>query len=291
MTTDKARELAQQIETSVNALAAETDAARRSDIFLGWLKAMSQFHNYSWNNQLLISMQCPTATRVAGFHAWRRMNRFVRKGEKGIAILAPCIYKPRKREQPQEAEIEGQAHAVGTLRGFRAATVFDVGATDGEPIPSLPWKVKDDCAELLPNAEQACRELGIELEYKAITDGAEGLSLGGKIQISEALGSSDRVAVIIHELAHEILHKQAEIRKNTTRQQRELEAESTSFVVLSHFGIQHGSPFYLATYDVTSEMLTQSLATISSAAKRIIELIEKDLLAVAKEDTPELLAS
>src|SRR6185437_15301904 len=105
MTTDKARELAQQIETNVHALAAETDAARRSDIFRGWLNAMAQFHHYSWNNQLLISMQCPTATRVAGFHTWRKMNRFVRKGEKGITILAPCIYKPKKREEHDE-EIE-----------------------------------------------------------------------------------------------------------------------------------------------------------------------------------------
>ena len=151
--------------------------------------------------------------------------------------------------------------------------------------------MKGNCAELLPNAEQACRELGIELEYKTITDGAEGYSLGGKIQIDEALGNSDRVAVIIHELGHELLHKDAEIRKNTARQQRELEAESTSFVVLSHFGIQHGSPFYLATYDVTAEMLTQSLETISTAAKRIIELIEKDLPAAVNEDAPELLAS
>ena len=291
MTTDKARELAQQIETSVNALAAETDAARRSDIFRGWLNAMAQFHNYSWNNQLLISMQCPTATRVAGFHTWRKMNRFVRKGEKGITILAPCIYKSKKREEPQESEIEDQTHTVGTLRGFRAATVFDVAATDGEPVPSLPWKVQGDCTELLPNAEQACHQLGIELEYKIITDGAEGYSLGGKIQINEGLSSSERVAVIIHELGHELLHKDAETRKRTTRQQRELEAESTSFVVLSHFGIQHGSPFYLATYDVTPEMLTESLATISTAAKRIIELIEKDLPAVVNEDAPELLAS
>ena len=290
MTTNKARELTQQIETSVNALAAETDAARRSDIFRGWLNAMAQFHNYSWNNQLLISMQCPTATRVAGFHTWRKMNRFVRKGERGITILAPCIYKPKTREQ-QDEEIEQQTHAIGTLRGFRAATVFDIAATDGEPIPSLPWKVKGDCAELLPNAEQACRELLIELEYKTITDGAEGLSLGGKIQINQTLNDSDRVAVIIHELAHEILHKQAEIRKNTTRQQRELEAESTAFVVLSHFGIQHGSPFYLATYDVTPEMLTDSLATISGAAKRIIDLIERDATGAEEENYAEVVAT
>ena len=126
MTTDKARKLAQQIETSVKTLATETDAARRSDVFRGWLNAMAQFHSYSWNNQLLIAMQCPTATRVAGFHTWRKMNRFVRKGEKGITILAPCIYKPKKHDEQQGEEIEPQTHAIGTLRGFRAATVFDV---------------------------------------------------------------------------------------------------------------------------------------------------------------------
>ena len=290
MTTDKARDLAQQIESSVAALAAETDAARRSDIFRGWLNAMARFHNYSWNNQLLIAMQCPTATRVAGFNTWRKLNRFVRKGEKGIVIIAPCIYKSKKRDDSKEDQIDNQAHAAGTLRGFRATYVFDISATDGQPLCDLPWKVKGDCADLLPNAEQACRELGIELEYKPITNGAEGYSLGGKIQINQALDNSDRVAVIIHELAHELLHKDTEIRKGTTRQQRELEAESTSFVVLSHFGIQHGSPFYLAAYDATSEMLTQALATISGAARRIIDLIESYIPGAEVEECAEILA-
>ena len=125
--------------------------------------------------------------------------------------------------------------------------------------------------------------MGIDLEYKLITDGAEGYSLGGRILINEILSKSDRVVVIIHELAHELLHKDMETRKNTTRQQSELEAEATSYVVLSHFGIQHGSPFYLAAYDVTSETLAKALETISSASKEIIGLIE-----VQREgDTPD----
>ena len=218
------------------------------------------------------------------------MNRFVRKGEKGIVIIAPCIYRPKKRDESKD-QIDEHTCAAGTLRGFRATHVFDISSTGGEPLCDLPWKVKGDCADLLPNAELACSELGIELEYKAITDGAEGYSLGGKIQISEALGSSDRVAVIIHELAHELQHKDPETRKNTTRQQRELEAESTSYVVLSHFGIQHGSPFYLAAYDVTPEMLIDSLATISGAAKRIINLFEMCQPKAAEDIGAELRAS
>jgi len=90
MTNDKARALAEQIETSVNALAAETDAVRKSELFTQWLNAMALFTNYSWNNTFLISVQCPTASKVAGFQTWKKLGRFVKKGEKGIAILAPA---------------------------------------------------------------------------------------------------------------------------------------------------------------------------------------------------------
>ena len=87
------------------------------------------------------------------------------------------------------------------------------------------------------------------------------------------------------------MHKHSETRKNTTRQQRELEAEATSYVVLSHFGVQHGSAFYLATYEVTPEMLTDSLATISGAAKRIIDLIERDATGAGEENCAEVVAT
>jgi hypothetical protein len=87
------------------------------------------------------------------------------------------------------------------------------------------------------------------------------------------------------------LHKNIETRQNTTRQQRELEAEATSYVVLSHFGIQHGSAFYLAAYDVTPEMFADSLATISGAAKRIIDLIERDATSTEEENCAEVVAT
>ena len=126
----------------------------------------------------------------------------------------------------------------------------------------------------MPRLEAATASLGIQLVYKAIPGAAEGLSKGGLIEIEETLSTAARCGVIVHELAHELLHK--EKRKETTRQQRELEAESVSFAVLARYGIHSESRFYLASYDVTAEMLTASLQTISETAKRIISVIDED---------------
>ena len=111
---------------ALDTLAALLDEGR-SDQLTALLKTMARFHKYSWHNVCLIASQCPTATRVAGFQTWRTMGRFVRKGEKGIAIMAPIIGR-------REAESEGDN--ARTVRGFRAAYVFDVDQTDGEPLPA-----------------------------------------------------------------------------------------------------------------------------------------------------------
>ena len=97
-----------------------------SDRLTALLKTMGRFHKYSWHNVALIATQCPTATRVAGFQTWRTMGRFVRKGEKGIAILAPIV--GRRHADADENDSK-------SVLGFRAAYVFDVAQTDGEPLP------------------------------------------------------------------------------------------------------------------------------------------------------------
>src|ERR1700728_273801 len=104
MTTDKARSLTDQIEASVNQLATETDAARQSELFKTWLNAMAAFSSYSWNNQLLIACQRPAAStgHVAGYHAWRKLGRHVKKGAKGIAILAPCVYRKKADDTKED---------------------------------------------------------------------------------------------------------------------------------------------------------------------------------------------
>jgi antirestriction protein ArdC len=271
MTNDKARALAEQIETSVNALAAETDAVRKSELFTQWLNAMALFTNYSWNNTFLISVQCPTASKVAGFQTWKKLGRFVKKGEKGIAILAPCIYS--KKTEPENID----SPTVKRLSGFKVAWVFDIASTDGQPLVALDNGSAAGGEELLPRLEAAVQTLAVVLDYEEIKEhGVDGYSTGGRIVIRQSLSTSAKCGVVIHEAAHELIHQgdnRAEAKKKT-RSQRELEAEATAYVVMRHFGIEHVASNYLATYNVDGEQLRSSLETISGAAKRLIAAIE-----------------
>jgi hypothetical protein len=209
--------------------------------------------------------QRPDASRVAGFQRWKNLGRFVKKGERGIRIFAPILRKV------DDQKVNGVEQVI-RVAGFKSIAVFDHSQTDGEPLPEIDSNAKEGGEDLLPRIESAAAELGVQLVYKAIPGAAEGLSKGGIIEIEETLSTAARCGVIVHELSHEILHRQN--RKETTRQQRELEAESVSYAVLAHYGIHSESRFYLASYDVTAEMLAASLQTISQTARKIIETIE-----------------
>ena len=283
--TDHTQELTDKINESITALCAETDAAKQNETYRAWLRTLSRFYSYSFNNWLLIYTQRPDATRVAGFQTWKSLGRFVKKGERGIRIFAPIIRKV-------EEEKNGVTEQVSRPVGFRSIAVFALEQTDGEPLPEIDSNATEGGEELLPRLEAATASLGIQLVYKAIPGAAEGLSKGGLIEIEETLSTAARCGVIVHELAHELLHK--EKRKETTRQQRELEAESVSFAVLARYGIHSESRFYLASYDVTAEMLTASLQTISQTAKRIISVIDGDGKRTEYEDgnvTPSPIAT
>jgi antirestriction protein ArdC len=270
MTTDKVRELSTQIEDTVNALAEETDAARKSETFLRWLKTMAQFHNYSWNNQLLIALQRPSATRVAGFHSWKKLGRNVKKGEKGIGILAPCLYR-------RTIEEHNETITVKRLSGFRTVFVFDVDQTNGENLPSLVTSASEGGEGLLPVLEIATAKLNISLHYEEPTEaGLQGYSVGGRVVVRKSLSNTAKCAVLIHEVAHELLHQndnRPEALKKS-RAQRELEAETTAYVVMHYFGIQHVAAFYLASYAVNGDQLRSSLETISTTVKTILGAVE-----------------
>lgn len=281
MTTTKAEGLNATINEAIAALAKETDTAKQDATFRAWLSTMSRFYSYSFGNQLLIAAQCPQATRVAGFQRWRSMGRFVKKGEKAIFILAPIV---RRKADEQATDETDRSRIVG----FRAASVFDLSQTDGEPLPDAPQhNATEGGDELLPRLEAAIRSYGIELTYKALPQGTQGYSKGGSIEIAADQTTAAKCGTLVHELAHELLHK---VDRSQGKRQRELEAEAIAYTVLVHLGMEPGSRFYLASYGITGEMLTASMQTITATARQIIERLDQESTEAEKDSALPLAA-
>jgi antirestriction protein ArdC len=239
--------------------------AGHSDQFATFLKAMARFHRYSFHNVCLIASQRPTATRVAGFHAWRSLNRFVRKGEKGIVILAPIVV----RRAIEEAADGDERHVAG----FRAAYVFDVAQTDGEPLPSATT-ASGDPGRRTQDLRAAIATHGIAIEDAADLDGALGMSVGGRIQILAGLPPAEEFVVLVHEFAHELLHRTAD--RPASRDTRELEAEAVAFVVGEAVGLQvaDAARDYIHLYRGDRDGLLASLDRIRAAASAILRALE-----------------
>ena len=272
---NKAAELNAGIRKTIELLANETDAARQSELFRNYLKASAAFWDYSWHNQMLIWRQRPDATYVGGFNTWLKCGRYVRKGEKGIAILAPMFFRDK-------AKIASGSENETTRIWFKVVYVFDISQTDGNPLPELPSKSvgergEDMLARLLRFAES--RGISVRFVDKCSLNGAAGTSRGTEIEIrTSETDATTQAATLAHEIAHSLLHWTSEGKKITTRdgkeidkQQRELEAEATAYVVGQYFGIQSPSEFYLAAYSVTPAMLLEAVETIAKTAKTILD--------------------
>lgn len=256
-------ELKQVAENAITTLISNLEQGH-SDCLARYLAAMSHFHRYSWNNVLLISIQRATATRVAGFQTWRKFGRFVRKGEKGIVILAPLIGKKKTEEDEREDKC---------LFGFRAAYVFDVSQTDGEPLPEFA-SVQGDPTEHMERLKGFVTEQGIALDYSDSIRPALGVSRGGAITLACGLSAAQEFSTLTHELAHEKLHR-TERRTQTTKTLRETEAEAVAFVVCHAIGLDTNtaSSDYISLYDGNRDTLTASLDFIQSTATAILRAI------------------
>lgn len=246
---------------ALDTLAALLDEGH-SDRLTAFLKTMGRFHRYSWHNVALIATQCPTATRVAGFQTWRTLGRFVRKGEKGIAIMAPII--GRRRDATDD-------DAKGVL-GFRAAYVFDLAQTDGEPLAETA-EASGDPGSKTEALRAAIVERGIVIEAVDDLGGALGTSSGGRIQILNGLSAAEEFVVLAHEYAHELLHRADD--RPASRDTRELEAEAVAFVVGEAVGLdtREASRDYLHLYHGDREALTQSLDRIQRASTVILNAV------------------
>jgi antirestriction protein ArdC len=271
---NKATELNTSIRSMIEQLANETDAARQSQLFRDYLRTSAAFWDYSWHNQLLIWRQRRDASFVGGFNTWLKCGRFVRKGEKGIAILAPMFFKD-KRQTAEGGETETQRI------WFKVVYVFDISQTDGSALPELPTKsVGERGQDMLDRLLRFAESRGIMVRFveKCSLNGAAGTSKGTEIEIrASETDVTTQAATLAHEIAHSLLHFTPDGKRITTRegkeinkQQRELEAEATAYVVGSYFGIQSPSDFYLASYKVTPAMLLEAVETIAATVKTIL---------------------
>jgi len=234
-----------------------------SDQLTALLKTMARFHKYSWHNVCLIASQRPTAMRVAGFQAWRTMGRFVRKGEKGIAIMAPIIGR-------REAEPDGTN--ARTVVGFRAAYVFDVDQTDGEPLPT-PVEASGDPGVKTTALKTAILGQGIAIESVDDLDGALGTSSSGGIRLLNGLSPAMEFTTLVHEYAHQLLHRADD--RPASRDTRELEAEAVAFVVGGAVGLNtsDSSRDHILLYRGDREALSGSLDRIQRAASVILKAV------------------
>ena len=266
-----------------------------SEMYTTYLRTMAKFHNYSFNNTLLIAMQRPDATLVAGFNAWKnKFNRYVKKGEKGIQIIAPApIKEVEEREKIDkdtglavlnengEPEMERVEYVVPR---FRLTTVFDISQTDGEPIPSLEVNeltasVKD-YALLTAAIEQVSP---VPMRFDEIEGDAKGYysDADKEICIQVGMGESQTIKTMIHEVAHAMLHNSDFMKQRGEEKDRltkETEAESIAFTVCSALGIDtsdYSFP-YVASWASGKEMkeLKDSMDTIRLTAADFLEKLE-----------------
>jgi hypothetical protein len=259
------------IAANVQSLIEQLEAGH-SDALTAYLNAMSRFHNYSLGNILEIARQKPDATRVAGFWKWKELGRSVKKGEKGIRILAPIIGVRRKKDEEANKDITKQNTVV--LVGFRSAYVFDVSQTEGAELPELRG-MSGDVGENRDRLIAFIDRQGIELVFTERIAPALGMSYGGRIAILPGQSKAEEFSTLVHELAHEMLHK-AERRTATTKVVRETEAEAIAFVVGKAVGLETGtaSADYIQLYHGNASLLAESLEVIQKTSAVILAALE-----------------
>lgn len=270
-----------KVEDIVAKLAEETDEQKRSETVLNFLSTMGRFHRYSLNNQILIAVQKPDATMVAGFQKWKSLGRSVKKGEKGIQILMPIMLKDKNvdvKERVEDAELEEKETQQRPRIWFKPTYVFDISQTEGKPLPEIRSEILGDYKELTDKLIDACRKKGIEVEIKKLGHGHYGTSYGGKIELAEEQSQGEMFSTLVHEVAHELLHKEKERadRSREAHRRKEIQAEGVAYVVCSALGIPNNfnAARYLAVKGASAKDIRDNLNAISIGSKMILEMID-----------------
>ena len=260
-TTNNHAELVERLSDGIAALTT-------SDAWERYLDCQSRFHRYSFGNTVLILLQRPTATQVAGVNAWRKLGRTVRKGEKALWILAPMVYKRTEDSQGQREDGQGEknATAVKVVAGFKYVPVFDLFQTDGEDLPTVCNKLGgDDPTGSFDTLVGVATSLGYVVELAELSDGVNGDCTYdlARIRVEMRNSPAQQLKTLAHELAHAALHQGL-----ADRRLAELEAESVAYVVCQSLGVDSGdySFGYVATWAGGAE---QARAGIKASGERI----------------------
>lgn len=254
----------------------------QSAVLTQYLGAMAKFRNYSFGNIMLIARQKPDATHVAGYRTWTTLGRFVRRGEKGIFILAPMVGKRSTRDvATDEASDDASTEGQRTLYGFRGVYVFDITQTEGKELPTLA-EVQGDVSGYRERLVKFVEGQGVTLDYSEHIAPAKGLSYGGKITLLSGMQSAEEFSTLTHEIAHEMLHR-SDRRTLTTKRVRETEAEAVAFVVCQAIGLESGtaSTDYIQLWHGDADLLRESLEAVQQTAAVILGGIAPEPAAVA----------
>lgn len=303
---------AQQVREITDKLEQGIKELFESERFKEYLKTMSKFYNYSFNNTLLIAMQKPDATLIAGCTAWQRnFDRHVMKGEKGIKILAPAPYKVQEEREKldpatQKPVLDKDGKPVTetvevTRPAFKVVSVFDVSQTDGKELPDIAVDELTGSVENYAAFFDALKELSpVPIAFENITDGAKGYfsHVENRIAIQEGMSEIQTIKTAIHEIAHAKLHAVTPGEKvapedKKDRRTKEVEAESVAYTVCQRYGIETSdySFGYIAGWssDKETKELKGSLETIRKTAAEMITGIDeklKERLAVKEQEAP-----
>ena len=304
---DRLREITDSIEQGIKDLF-------ESDKYRQYLRTMSRFHRYSVNNTLLIAMQRPDATHIAGFSNWRnQFGRHVRKGEKGIQIIAPTPYKKKidavKVDPDTKAPILDQnGNAVMEeieikIPMFRVVSVFDVSQTEGRPLPEIVSDLTGDVQQYDIFMEALYRSSPVPVSIESIaptTDGYFSLT-EQSITIRAGMSEVQTVCATVHEIAHAKLHnygiannqsEQSEETQKKDQRTKEVEAESIAYAVCQYYGIEtsENSFGYIAGWSKGKDLeeLRASLETINQTASELITDIDRYFMQLCEERGTEI---
>lgn len=250
---------------------------RETDGYKALLDSMSQFHTYSFRNMAMIALQMPGAARVAGFNAWKKLGRYVKKGEKGLRIFAPIVRKTKSEDEDSQEEKH--------VAGYRLVSVFDVSQTEGKPLPDENIFDGEALAETVDGfaairkAIESVAAFPVEVGKVGIDD-ARGVCMFDekRIVVSDKLTGAGFIRTLAHETAHSLLHGPG---CPGTRNDHEIEAESVTYIVCRRLGIDtSGKSFaYIASWagSMSDDEFRARLVSIQEAASRIIDAVDKAL--------------